>query len=78
MAFDELTERMVRQDPGMARAVWAILGAAIKEKSLLWVSLLAGVGLWTWTMLHPDFWRIIATACYTLGVYLPMLLRRTA
>lgn len=73
MALDELQERTVRQNDAASRALLGFLGQAIVAKSLLWVALLAAVGLWSWAAIRPDWIRTATVAGYTVTVLLPLL-----
>jgi len=51
----------------------AIAFRALSDKMLFWTVTLGALGLWTFAAIKPEFWRHIAVAAYTLGVFLPML-----
>lgn len=61
---------------GMRAAVedmLAIAFRALSDKMLFWTVTLGALALWTFAAIKPEFWRHIAVAAYTLGVFLPML-----
>lgn len=73
---DEFTERTLRQDTSINRAVLSMLAGAIRDKSLLWVAMLGAIGLWVFTAIKPDYLRLIAAFAYSATVLWPMLWRR--
>ena len=77
MAVDEYVERAVRQDNNISRALMAMLGQAIRERSLLWVALLGALGLFVFTAIQPTLLRWGVTVSYCVTVLLPFLWRRT-
>lgn len=76
MPMPETVERAFMQDAGMGRALLAMLGAAIREKSLLWVAMLGAIGLWIFAAIVPTPLRLVAAASYCVGVWWPMLWRK--
>jgi hypothetical protein len=73
------TPTPLRQERTMEE--WAVpaitLGLkALQDQSLLWVvTIAAGVG-WSYTIIHPDPWRIVAATVATVTVLFPFVLRR--
>lgn len=72
----ETVERAFLQDAGMSRALLAMLGQAIREKSLLWAALLGAIGLWVYAAISPQILRLIAAGAYSVAVLWPLLLRK--
>jgi hypothetical protein len=49
----------------------------LADRVLLWAVTLGAGGVWAFTVLHPDPWRIVTAIGYSLTVLLPVLgLRR--
>lgn len=48
---------------------------ALADKALFWVVTLGALGLWTFCAVRPELWRLATVGAYTLGVFLPMLLK---
>lgn len=76
MAMPETVERAFLQDAGMSRALLAMLGTAIRDKSLVWVALLGALGLWIFAACKPELLRLGAAGAYSALVYWPILLGR--
>lgn len=45
------------------------------ERMLLWAIALGAMGVWAYTALQPEPWRILAALGYSLSVLLPFLWR---
>jgi hypothetical protein len=59
-----------------AQALGALIRSALSAKALIWVAMLASVGLWTAAVVHPEPWRLLAALGATLTTYLPTLFKR--
>lgn len=55
----------------------ALFMRALTEKSLLWFTLVSSMGLWTFAAVEPEPLRLYAAGGFTVGVYLPMLWKRS-
>jgi hypothetical protein len=53
----------------------AVALRALSDKALFWVICLGALGLWTLCAVRPEPWRLVAAAGYSLGIFLPMLLK---
>lgn len=56
-------------------AVLGLIRAAISERLPVWASLAGAVGLFTYTAINPEPWRLATAATYSVLVYLPILLK---
>ncbi len=72
--YDMQTERPKSDlfQAGLAK----LMVAALAEKSLVWVSLLGGIGIWSFAIGHPDLMRLIAAGGYSVGVFIPVLFKK--
>jgi hypothetical protein len=73
-------ERMAANTPSadklQAQALGALIRGALSVKALIWVSMLASVGLWTAAVAHPEPWRLLAALGATITMYLPTLFKK--
>lgn len=78
----ELYQRPEIEVNGSGSGLWRgfedalVLGLrALSDKALFWLVTLGAIGLWTYAAVHPEFWRLIAVGGYSVGIFLPILLR---
>lgn len=72
--YDQETERPVSHafNAGLNK----LIATALAEKSLMWLSALGSLGLWTYAILHPEPLRLGAAAGYSLLCQLLPMFRR--
>lgn len=73
-SYDQQTERP-RMDV-FQQGLLKLTAAALADKSLLWVSLLGGIGIWSFAIGHPDVLRLVAAGGYSLGIFVPILYKK--
>jgi len=73
-SYDQQTERP-RADVFQA-GLLRLTAAALADKSLMWVSLLGAIGIWSFAIGHPDVLRLVAAGGYSAGVFIPVLFKR--
>ena len=57
-SYDQQTERP--KSDVFQQGLLRLTAAALADKSLLWVSLLGGIGIWSFAIGHPDVLRLVA------------------
>jgi len=74
--YDELTERPVQQVSTFDRGLARLVAHALADKSLLWISMLGGIGIWSFCLAHPDVMHIVAAGGYSVSVFIPVLFKK--
>lgn len=68
-------EGMPEESARFAAPFLLIALRALSERALLWLVTLGAGGIWVYTVLQPETWRIVAALGYSLTVLFPFLWR---
>jgi len=73
--YDQQTERPVSN--AFSTGLNVLIAKALAEKSLMWLSALGSLGLWTFAIIHPEPLRLGAAAGYSILCHLLPLMKRS-
>jgi hypothetical protein len=74
MPYDAETERPISN--AFSAGLNKLVAQALAEKSLMWLSALGSLGLWTYAITHPEPLRLGAAAGYSLLCQLLPMFKR--
>ena len=61
--------------PGLQSKLTTLALQALSSRALVWVTCVGAGIMWSFSVAHPDPWRLVASTGYCLTVLLPILVR---